>query len=99
MIPTWVSRSLCPVGVVVPPKIFHKHSTAPSAAGLVGCRWFGIPQIICTGSPESGRNTTFANPLASYWRAKISDLRLLAVLVITFQKSHVSETILTIPFG
>ena len=85
-----------PCAVVLPPKMSHRHSTAPLCSGLPGVA-AGSPAMMATGSPLSGRNTTLALPSASGLRARISGFSAAAYSVTTRQKSHVSLTMLTMP--
>src|SRR5580693_2162562 len=90
--PICESSSLYPLNVSVPPKISHRHLTAPLYSE-VSFEAVLSPKIIFTGSPLSGRRTTFPARLIIFC------FNSTVYSVTTFQKSHVSETMEIIPEG
>src|SRR5579859_5064994 len=85
------SRSLYPLLVTVPPKISQRHSTTPLRSATLFPS--GLPQMISSGSPESGRITSLPS------LANTSGLRVVRYSVQTFHRSQVSLTTDKIPLG
>ena len=89
--------------LIVPPKISQRSSITPLSDGcLLSCAFLSsldfhflvlIPQIISTGSPESGLTTSLPS-LARIWSFNNGKYS-----VHTFHRSHVSYTTERIPSG